>query len=255
MRTRSIRHQVGGKVRDAVNAVIPALPLTRPHGIDISRYQLSFNPPPNPPYPIDFAIQRLNYGTTHDSKLAELWEGVQKIDIRGAYAYHVSYQDWHDQAELLLELAGDKYHFIAWDFENYGNTKSAQFATDAWLAYEHLRSNFDGHVLLYTNPNIYRHWLLPYLEEDTLRTAEWWWAQWYFIPSPFKEPSVPLPATIWQYEVSPKGHQYGVESYGIDLNVFMGGDMHAWLGLTPALTLEERVEILEAKVECLEQET
>ncbi len=54
----------------------------RAHGIDISKYDLSFDPA-KATGQLDFVIQRVSYRTTRDELFLKLLPGVLKMPIRG----------------------------------------------------------------------------------------------------------------------------------------------------------------------------
>ena len=61
--------------------------MSRAHGIDVSKYQVFFEPSSNPPLPIDFCIQRTGYGMMTDEKYEELWEGVNDNSVVARLTY------------------------------------------------------------------------------------------------------------------------------------------------------------------------
>lgn len=212
--------------------------MERAHGIDISKWQDTFDPTVNPD-DIDFIILRASFGVTTDPKFDEFVAASQAIPIRGAYHYFQSAHPWKAQADHFVSVVeGQGFHFYALDVESTGNERSQKFADDAerWLKY--VAKKVDQPLLLYTNPNLYRTWLRPF--GDWMKDWPLWIAQYFFEPDRNRTPALPAGVTdwtIWQYSAdSPpneKGAEYGVGSRNIDLDVFNGSvaDMRRWLGL------------------------
>ncbi|MBA4379590.1 MAG: hypothetical protein C0393_02700 [Anaerolinea sp.] len=213
----------------------------RAHGVDLSFWDVSFDPA-KATGQIDFAIMKASEGTSRDPKFAEIWSGVQKVPIRGAYHFLRSQLDWKAQADFFLSvITGCDFHFYALDFESKYNVVSAKFADMAHKWIEYTIQKTGKLVLLYTNPSHYDVDLYPY--GDWMKDYPLWIAQyWMNNPSPDKDPKLPINRksgdwTIYQYacEVNFKGHskEYGAGANSIDLDAFNGtvADMRAWLKL------------------------
>ena len=210
------------------------------HGVDISHWDVSFDPEKATGL-IDFAIQKASEGTFRDSKIAEIWAGVQKVPIRGAYHYLRSGSNWQTQADFFITVVkGNDHHFYALDFEGMGNTMGASFADMAHQWIEYATAKTGKPVLLYTNPSHYDTDLFPY--GDWMKDYPLWLAQYWKNPKPDMDPGMPKKRklgdwTIYQYasEINFAGHakEYGTPVNSIDLNVFNGtvADMRAWLKL------------------------
>jgi len=219
--------------------------MNRAHGIDISKWQTTFDLPSQPPNPIDFIVQRLSYAGREDEQVAQLNIGVQEVDVRGAYHYFSSGVNWKEQADLFLKLADTygPFHFFALDFEKAYNKKSAGFALDAKKWIDYVAQETGKKTLLYTNPSIYREWLMPYTQWMT--SYPLWIAQYYYFPSPTKNPSMyGMDRTDWkfyQYRSNGNGRDYGVGSLGVDLNVYNGAfeQLEQWLEIHPETPDEE----------------
>jgi len=238
--------------------------MSRAHGIDISKYQVSFLPPTITPHPIDFCIQRTSYGQRTDERYKELWEGVKQVQIRGAYHYFSSAVNWEFQADLFIKLQNQHdYHFSALDVEIYFNKKSEGFWWGAKRFIDKVADETGKKVLLYTNPTVYKTWLLPY--GDWMKDYPLWIAQYWYVTNPNKNPGMyKMKRTAWkfyQYTDKGKGSDYGVMSGGVDLNVFNGDllELNAWLdidGAPPAIpdpqpqtrnqTLDEVIQTVES---------
>jgi GH25 family lysozyme M1 (1,4-beta-N-acetylmuramidase) len=215
--------------------------MTRAHGVDLSRWDVSFDPAKATGV-IDFAIMKACEGTFRDSKFAEIWAGVQKVPIRGAYHYLRSGMSWQTQADFFLSVVnGFDFHLYALDFEATGNTMGAPLASAAHSWIEYVASKTGKMVILYTNSSHYDADLFPY--GDWMKDHPLWVAQYWKDPTPDKDPNLPKKRkpgdwSIYQYasEINFPGHakEYGTPVNSIDLNVFNGtvADMRAWLKLS-----------------------
>lgn len=234
----------------------------RATGIDISKWDSSFNPPANKP---QFVIQRAAYGLSKDALFDALNIGVQRVPIRGAYQYLLSSINWKAQAEAFMQITEPKgFHFYVCDFEGTYNNLSVDFASAAveWMRYVNAWTNKP--VMIYSNVSTYN----DYLSKDP-RTASFpfWLARINAggIPDPQTSSPDLLPTarkdwTIWQYsfgEHNSFGAENGVGRTGCDVNVYNGTleQMRAWLSLDAAVpdpepTDEEKLDILwrEAKL-------
>ena len=226
----------------------------RAHGVDLSRWDVAFDPS-KATGQIDFAIMKASEGTSRDNKFAEIWAGVQKVPIRGAYHYLRSGIEWQAQADFFISVVKEyDFHFYTMDFEGTGNTMDAAFADMArkWISYVTTKTlvpvttnappqvQAGKQVFLYTNPSHYDADLFPY--GDWMKDYPLWLAQYWNNPSPDKNPGMPKNRkpgdwTIYQYasEINFPGHakEYGTAANSVDLNVFNGtvADMRAWLKL------------------------
>jgi len=215
----------------------------RAHGIDLSKWDISFDPD-KATGQIDFVIQKASEGTFRDNKFGDLWAGVQKVPIRGAYHYLRSGMGWQAQADFFISVVkGFDFHFYALDYEGTSNTLNAAFADMAHKWMDYVTAKAGKPVLLYTNPSHYDADLYPY--GDWMKDFPLWLAQYWNDPSPDKDPGTPKKRktgdwTIWQWasEVNYPGHakEYGTPANNVDLNVFNGtvADMRAWLKLGEA---------------------
>ena len=186
--------------------------MKRAHGIDISHHQASFDPTTNS-HDIQFVIVRAGNGTTKDRCFEKFVEVIPQIPVRGAYHYFRSEHSpvnptkkypWEEQARLFVEWTSNRgFHFFVLDFEQAfiggvpDNEKSAQFAQDAqrWMRY--VADQTGKPVLLYTNPDKYQHWLLPY--GNWMQGWPLWLAQYYEEPSRNRQPALPEGVTAWKF--------------------------------------------------------
>lgn len=198
-------------------------------GIDISKWDTSFNPS-LATGALDFVIQRASYGITRDEKFFEHARGVEKVGIRGTYHYLSSGINWKTQADLFLSvISGSDFHFISCDFEAAFNVPSATFAAMAMEWMKYVKAETKKPVVLYSNLSMYNDWIGRY---EAGRAAQYplWIANYpYFIPDPQKaSPSTPRGRKdwlLWQYSPGEKnsfGAQNGVGRRGVDVNVFNG---------------------------------
>ncbi|MFH1907787.1 MAG: glycoside hydrolase family 25 protein [Chloroflexota bacterium] len=214
--------------------------MNRAHGVDLSHWDVAFDPA-KATGQIDFAIMKASDATFRDKKFAEIWSGVQKVPIRGAYHYLRSGIDWKAQADFFISVvSGYDFHFYVMDFEGTNNTMGAPFADMARKWIEYVTTQTGKLVLLYTNPAHYDGDLSPY--GNWMKDYPLWIAQYWNNPSADKNPGLPKTRKsgdwiIYQYacEVNFPGHakEYGTSANSVDLNVFNGtvADMRAWLKL------------------------
>lgn len=205
----------------------------RAHGIDISKWQSYYRPTINPPLQVDFVIQRTSYGMKKDELLLQLQPGVLQAPVKGAYHYYSSAVEWKPQCDLLLSLL-EPYDFWAWDVEKAYNTNSNSFIYGVLRALEYLTRESGKPGVIYTGPSVWVEWLGPIqkeLREYDLWNAQYWWNRVASNPK--------LPSTMrqdwrfWQYSekgLNNRGKEFGVGSYGLDLNVFNGtvDDLWKW---------------------------
>jgi GH25 family lysozyme M1 (1,4-beta-N-acetylmuramidase) len=222
---------------------------TRAHGIDVSKYDISFKPA-NATKQLDFVIQRASYGQVKDEAFDTLYPGVALMPVRMAYHYLNSGVSVATQVDKFLSVVGSKgFHAYACDFEEYYNTMSVDFAKMAWDFMKEVAVRTGKRVLLYTNPNNYDTYIYPSQAKFGINwsLADLWLAQWYNTPQPNGTPSMPTHRTagwsFWQYFNSKTdGAKYGIGRTTVDLNVFNGtvSDMKNWLGIgetTPPTTV------------------
>ena len=202
--------------------------MTRPQGIDISKYQESFDPG-IASEPIDFIIQRASWGKYRDEEFVELFQGVKEIERRGAYHYYSSNIPWKEQADLFLEISSGKgFKALVVDYEKGYNKLTQRTALElaSFLAYlKAQRPN--KRILGYSNFYCYRDLIMPYVD---LSMWDWFFARYPSNPDPQKDDPQYLdgmdpekrPWKKWQYSSTGDGSKYGVESTFVDLVVFNG---------------------------------
>lgn len=227
--------------------------MKRAHGIDISHHQTVFDVNANRE-DIQFIIIRASNGTVKDKRFDQFVVDIAEVPVRGAYHYFRSEHSpvnpsktyrWQDQADFFLKCVNDRgFHFFALDIEQAfiqgvpDNERSPEFAADAekWMRYVEKKTGKP--VLLYTNPDKYEHWLMPF--GDWMEEWPLWIAQYWDPPRRNKRPSLPKGVTEWRFyqysaDTPPngRGKEFGVDTKNVDLNVFNGTveDLRLWLGL------------------------
>jgi hypothetical protein len=200
----------------------------RAHGIDLSKYDLHFQPT-TAPGQLEFVIQRISYRTTRDEAFDALVAGVMQVPVRGGYHYLNSDTDWRLQADKFMGyVAGLDYHFFACDFESAYNTMSAAYAKQAWDWIHYVQQKTGKPVLLYTSLDLYTRYISP---SQKIYGIDWntvplWTAQWFLTPNPNGTPTLPpgrTSWTLWQYTDQGDGPLYGTaRPTACDLDVFNG---------------------------------
>jgi GH25 family lysozyme M1 (1,4-beta-N-acetylmuramidase) len=213
----------------------------RPHGIDISKYDLSFDPS-LATHQLDFVIQRVSYGLRKDEAFDSLFTGVQKIPLRMGYHYINSGIDYKVQADKFLEysaVAG--FLASACDFEGYANTLTVDFGYECWKWLDYVAQRTGKPVILYTGKYLYEQYLKP---AETKYKIDWskiplWIAQYPSVPNLDGSPVLPAGRTswtFWQYSSKGNGSFYGTgRSYALDLDIFNGSlsDLYSFLRYKP----------------------
>lgn len=217
---------------------------TKAQGIDISRYDISFDPQ-KATKQIDFVIIKASEGTYwYDPAYPKMMDGVRQIPIRGAYHYFRNPgSDYQKQADWFLkrvEEKADDFQFYALDFESTNNNLSVEMSmwANKWMLYVQRKTNKE--VIFYTNRNLYDLYGYHYCSQWPLWLA--WYRLWPWV-SPDKPIVLPKKRKagnwiLWQYACE-RNQPFGFnpsKSYGggankIDLNVFNGTveKMHDWL--------------------------
>lgn len=179
--------------------------------------------------------------------------GVLKAGVTGAFHYLSSAVNWKPQADFFIGLMAGKYNVFAWDVEKSYNTNSGIFINGILPAIEYIAKTTKKAGLFYMNPDIWGTWYKPIQEQIINFLARTdiniglWIAHYWYTPDPNAQPNywtvsgaenMPRNWKIWQYDCNGQGglgHQYGVGSAGLDLNVFNGtvDDLHKWVGNVP----------------------
>lgn len=239
----------------SVYSVLPASLIAsekgRAIGPDLSHWK-DYYDPEGAPNQADFAITKATEGTTYvDPALDPIWNGVKKLPIRGLFHYQRSGMSWKAQADHFLHYAA-RYdaHILALDVEKINNTTDARFFQDSFRMIKYLQEQAAPiktiKVMLYTNKDIFQNYLFPVWKRDFGREGEelaltvpFWYAQYWTLWSPDKEPSMPTQRStwdIWQITARADPAEWGAGSLSLDLNVYNGSavTMRAWLGIDEA---------------------
>jgi lysozyme len=198
-------------------------------GCDLSRYNESFDPD-TATEPIDFAIQKATQGMAYvDKKYEEIWQGVKKVAVRGAYHYQDN-SSWLAQADHFLETAAKHdYHIYALDLEEYDNEYTDTFFADAKRIIDHWRANARNKtVILYTNGSTYDQLHLSLGRLYGLAVAKDWLNSvplWIASPTVMGAPVLPKYRKDWfihQYSWSGSILRWGTGGTRVDENIFNG---------------------------------
>jgi GH25 family lysozyme M1 (1,4-beta-N-acetylmuramidase) len=222
---------------------------TRAHGIDLSKYDLTFDPS-RAVEQLDFVVQRASYGALDgrvykDEGFDTLYPGVAQVEVRGAYHYLSSHSTWRAQADFFLSvIAGKGFHFFVCDFESLYNDMNTAFAKMAWDFIQYVQQQTGKPVFLYTNYYGYKDYIFP---SEGVYGINWdivpfWQAQYFNVINPDGTPSNPNGRTggwqMWQYSRTGAGSSFGLGRPNVaDLDVWNGtlSDMRTFLGLTGVL--------------------
>jgi len=225
--------------------VARALPTNFAQGADGARYQVSFDPA-LATIDLSFFFQKISEGATYkDTSLDVLWQGVQKLDLRGGYHYQRSGVSW--QAQVDNYLSGLKTHNIhALDMEGYGNTYSDTFFADGWRWINTVREQTRQKTLLYTNGSTYTLFAAAILRLLGTGAGQKWldeldlWLAWPSTtasepPLQYKRENAIRPWTIWQDNWNCTQCGCKVAS---DHNFFNGteAELFEWAGVTSTPT-------------------
>ena len=205
----------------------------RAHGIDISKYQTTFDPAINPPRPLDFIVQRSSYGLKTDELFYQLLPGVAKVPRRLWYHYYNTGVDVKTQVDYTVNViknCGFKFHGFWGDYETAYNNLNSNSAKDIIYMVNEVEQRCGLPAFLYTNPNIWNTYLEPFgTGHRSLKLAV---AQYFYWPNPFtKNPTLPKNAVdwkFWQYGITGKyldtqnGKDYGSGNSALDLDCFNG---------------------------------
>jgi hypothetical protein len=234
--------------------------MDKPIGVDISYYEVKWGQtltgqywkPENSIKPIDFVIQRSSYGSTEDKCIDFLYEkSTRQIPVIGFYHYFSSWDNYKKQIEVMLKAVEDKpYHFLAVDYEGYGNTLDHTTFAGMCEMVKQLKTITGKKVLTYFNPSIYNEFMKPFGADKVIKTWDIWYAQYpymtnwdkYVFPKTFNGANVLLNQagggdcanTIGIVS----GPDYGSWRKGIDLNVWHSTleELHTFFGFNPDTT-------------------
>jgi GH25 family lysozyme M1 (1,4-beta-N-acetylmuramidase) len=248
-----------------------AVPLTFAQGIDISKWNISYDPTKKR---VDFCLIKASDGIARDPAFNKLLNEASTVPIRGAYHYYRSGVAWQVQADnFLAAVKGLPVNVLAIDYEHINNTLSKATDDVLKLILAYVAAESGKKVLLYTQYNMITaempsrgsSWVKTY---DALWVARWYERGYYYNTA--TSPGI-TNWKVWQYGGDyhtstwsvpgyKQGYEYGVENDSIDLDTYSGtpAEMRVWLGMLstetpppleqPPLTLEDRVARLEEYV-------
>lgn len=215
--------------------------MSRILGMDISRYDVQFNPSAAWDAGVRFVIVRDGYGLTEDTLFQQHKEELNATPdmIRGVYHYLSSGVSGEEQARFLWERTQGWADFLAIDFEEYYNEMTPAFAAECLRAIQWLQANTGLLVLLYTGFYQYRDVLRRY--SDEFDDVPFWIAQYPYygwsdavknLPASDAEPDLPPTRdtwTVWQFTAYAPAGEYGVSGKEVvDLNMWNETDEAKW---------------------------
>ena len=120
--------------------------MTRAKGIDISKWQVSFQDQGN----IDFIIIKCSEGLAKDPLFDQFCQDVQGIERRAAYHYFRTGVDPIEQAEFFHRAQGNQgFKWLAVDYEKTHNTLDAGAERDLQLFWVTLEGLTEKPLVLY----------------------------------------------------------------------------------------------------------
>jgi len=215
----------------------------RAYGVDMSRYQGTFNPAAAVPGLLDFGIIKATEGTTYkDPEFENFYPGISKLTAQGAYHYLKSNVSGVSQANWFLDtIAGKKFHMLVIDFESTGNVMNDAFVHVLYDALVRVTTGRpEAKVLLYTNPNFYNTIIYPAAiriwGRDVFTDWDLFIAQYPFLVNLDGEPVMPKNRAdwkLWQFSNAGIAAEHGTK-YPVDRDVFNGGvsAFKTWLHIT-----------------------
>jgi lysozyme len=224
----------------------------RAYGVDMARYQVTFNPDTAVPGLLDFGIVKATEGTSYkDPAFESLYVGVAKLLGQGAYHYLKSNASGVSQANWFLETtAGKHLDMQVIDFEGYGNVMDDAFVKvlyDALVQVSTARPQIK--TILYTNSNFYDTIIYPAAMRlwgrDVFLDFDLWIAQYPYVVNVDGEPVMPKKRAdwkLWQFSSTGSAVEHGTGGR-VDRNVFNGSvaEFSAWLNVAPPVPPEEIV--------------
>lgn len=203
----------------------------------------------------DFAIIKASEATTEDPLFRENWSGADGRMPRGAYHFFRPRVDPGAQARFFCSLlsGGPGELWPALDFEVLDgmSVQAAAIAAQNWNG--HVRKAFGLKKLLFYSNYWLAEAVAKYLDQSTWELWLAWpvsdslSAPWPVAPKGWSKKPI-----LWQHTWQ-QGGLPGVGDQTVDFNFFYGTpeEMRSYFGAvgpgTPPLTLEQRVERLEAQ--------
>lgn len=215
----------------------------RAYGVDMSRYQGTFNPAAAVPGLLDFGIIKATEGTTYkDPEFENFYPGISKLTAQGAYHYLRSGMSSATQANWFLNtIAGKKFHILVIDFESNGNVMDDAFVNILFDVLSRVSMGRpEAKTILYTNPNYYNTIIYPAAlriwGRDVFADWDLWIAQYPWVVNVDGEPVMPKNRAdwkLWQFSNAGVAAEHGTK-YAVDRNVFNGSvsAFKTWLNIT-----------------------
>lgn len=208
-----------------INPVVTPPPSTAVLGFDVSHHQVG-NDWSKIDQKYSFAIARCANGVTVDETFATNWSEMHRIGlISGTYQYFRPTQNPTTQANLLLNLIGNKYNSgdirPILDVEVDEGSSNTQLASSIQVWINVIRSKTGVMPIMYSNQSFWNSHSLPDFG------CELWIAN-YDVPAPHI-PNAFKTWKIWQY--TSKGAVSGING-NVDIDRWNGTleELKAWVG-------------------------
>lgn len=212
------------------------------HGVDTSKYQISWNVVQNPPRPVQFLTQRTSYALKQDELFLSLLPGTKAQQDFGSLIGHYHYYSTGIDVKEQIKFLGDQLkisrsfgvipRWIWWDYEKLYNNLNANSYKDLLYAIPAIEGELGLPAYLYCNEDVWSSFLEPYGTKH--REFKFAYAAYYWYPTPNREPVLPKNCNhwdFWQYEITKKysiistagsGFEYGSGHLNLDLDVYNG---------------------------------
>lgn len=168
-----------------------------------------------------FLFLRAGAGSAEDVILrSDLPKAVNMGFVVGTFWYLYWTVKLQTQIDLFLKAYRECTPHLApcIDYEHSGSGYTKADLSKRLLTMAHALYDETGlYPIIYTNPNYWTNYgtVDPWIENCPLWIAHWWTSK-PFIPKPWKA------WEFWQFAVWQDGYGFGVETKGIDLNVYQG---------------------------------
>ena len=160
------------------------MPTTNAIGVDVSKYNLGWDPD-RATKPIDFVIQRASWAGYKDEQFDAIYAQVIKVPVRGAYHYYSSGVHWRVQADLFLNITRDRgYHFFVLDYETAYNNLDGRTIAEAAEFIKYVKEQTGKRCLLYFSPNVYNTFIKPFGYANWCNQQDVWMAQYPWTLTP-----------------------------------------------------------------------
>ncbi len=235
----------------------------RAMGIDISKYQKTFNPNAATKE-INFVIQRTSYGMVTDEEFEVIYSGVMKVPLRMAYHYFSTAAPWKEQADRFLFLTGGRgYRTFFIDYEHSYNNLNQESAVDAGAMRDYVFQKSGIKTELYAGAYTYRDRLINYVEWP--KKSDLWIAHYSGTDPQTTQPNLlgtrkgtPSPSgkewVFWQWTDQAPPGPYGCGGAAVDLNVFNGTvkELEEYLKVEEEIVSPTPLELKNKQIEVLD---